>query len=143
MPIIPKKNGKIFIKILFKYEENKTYIDHEIQRFLITLNVQDSFNINFKEIINRFQPDSIQADLDMLCITNNYSNTFPFDKISINSSIYSNKSYEQINQDKNNMKIDEKENSISESSSASDEHKIIYKKFKIKKTIDEDEQNAK
>ena len=95
----------------------------------------------FKEIINRFQPDSIQADLDMLCITNNYSNTFPFDKISINSSIYSNKSYEQINQDKNNMKIDEKENSISESSSASDEHKIIYKKFKIKKTIDEDEQN--
>ena len=141
MPIIPKKNGKIFIKILFKYEEDKTYIDHEIQRFLITLNVQDSFSINFKEIINRFQPDSIQADLDMLCITNNYSNTFPFDKISINSSIYSNKSYEQINQDKNNMKIDEKENSISESSSASDEHKIIYKKFKIKKTIDEDEQN--
>jgi hypothetical protein len=39
------------------------------------------------------------------------------------------------------MKIDEKGNSINESSSTSEEHKIIYKKFKIKKIIDEEEQN--
>ena len=135
VPIIPKKKGKILLKILFKFEEDKTYIDHEIQRYLITFNVEDSFNINFKEIINKTQKDLILADLDMVCIANNYNDKILLDNISINEFFYSNDSFELINQNKQMDNINNNENMV-----INDEHTVIYKKFKIKKNVNEDEQ---
>ena len=129
VPIIPKKKGKIFLKILFKFEEEKTYIDHEIQRYLIILNVEDSFSINFKEIINKSDPNFIYADLDMLCIANSYGNGFPLEDIRINNDfIYSNYSFQQIIETNNNYNMEVKK-----------EHKVIYKKYKIKKYINEED----
>ena len=131
VPLIPKKKGKIFLKIVFKFEEDKTYIEHEIQRYLITLNVEDSFSINFKEIINKSQKDSIYADLDMLCITNSYDGDFPLENLMINNEfIYSKDSFEQIDEKDNNYNIE-----------VTKEHKVIYKKYKIKKIINEEDNN--
>ena len=47
-----KNNEKvIYVPIIPKKTEDKTYIDHEIQRYLIIFDVQDSFSFKFKEII--------------------------------------------------------------------------------------------
>ena len=135
VPIVPKKKGKIFIKILFKFEEDKTYIDHEIQRYLITFNVQDSFSVNFKEIIQNSQPDSIIEDLDMLCIAHKSKNSPQLENITINESFYSSEIIEQIKQN-NNV-----ENNNSENIVEIKEHKVIYKKYKMKKNINKEEEN--
>ena len=63
VPLIPKKEGKIFLKVLFKFEEEKTINDYEIQRFVIVLNVQNSFCFNIKEIVHKYISDFIHADL--------------------------------------------------------------------------------
>ena len=142
VPIIPKKKGKIFIKILFKFEEEKTYIDHEIQRFLIKLDVYDSFNINFKEIINKYQSEFILADLDMLCILNNTSDKEIFDKLSINQLFYSNNLFEQINKNNNNLQINYNErNKTNNNKEVKDEVEVLYNKYKIKKIIDDNDVN--
>ena len=114
---------------MFKFEEEKTYIDHEIQRYLIILNVEDSFSINFKEIINKSDPNFIYADLDMLCIANSYGNGFPLEDIRINNDfIYSNYSFQQIIETNNNYNME-----------VAKEHKVIYKQYKIKKNINEED----
>ena len=141
VPLIPKKKGKIFIKILFKFEEEKTYIEHEIQRFLITLDVQDSFSINFKEIINKCQNEFILADLDMLCIINSSNDTQAFEKILINQYFNSNKLFEQINKNNNNLEINFNQNNEKINKDLNDDIKVLYKKYKIKKLIDDEDEN--
>ena len=37
VPLIPKKEGKILLKVLFKFEEERTMNDYEIQRFISSL----------------------------------------------------------------------------------------------------------
>ena len=139
VPIIPKKNGKIFLKIVFKFEEEKTYIEHEIQRYLIILDVQDSFNYKFKEIINKSQSDLIWADLELLCIEKDYNNNYPLEKLLINPFIYSNESLSEAN---NFIEISNNENSINdENLTINEEHNVIYKKYKIKKILNEEDEN--
>ena len=130
VPIIPKKKGKIFVKILFKFEEDKTYIDHEIQRYLITFDVKDSFSVNFKETIIKSSQDIITADIDMVSIVHNYNNSSSLKSISINPIIYTNKSFEQ----NNNFITNSNENLL-----INEEHKVIYKKYRIKKLINEED----
>ena len=134
VPIIPKAKGKIFLKILFKFEEDKTYIDHEIQRYLVTFDVKDSFTVNFKETINKSHQELIIADIDMVCVVNNYNNNnSSLESLYLKPIIYSNKSFEQndistINKNENMM--------------INEEHKVIYKKYKIKKLIKEENRKS-
>jgi hypothetical protein len=139
VPIIPKKKGTIFIKILFKFEEEKTYIDHEIQRFLVTIDVEDTFNVNFKEIINKYQSEFIMADLDMLCIMNNSSDKQIFEKLCINQCFYSNNLFEQINKKNDNIEI--KYNEDKNSKEINNEVEVLYNKYKIKKIFDDKDEN--
>ena len=65
VPLLPRKKGDIFLKILFKFEEDKTYVDNEVQRFLVKIKVKDySFNFIFKESINQFLHDLTQFQLN-------------------------------------------------------------------------------
>ena len=69
VPLLPRKRGDIFLKILFKFEEDKTYVDNEVQRFLVKIKVKDSFNFVFKENINQFLPsmthDTVSTEFNM------------------------------------------------------------------------------
>ena len=126
VPLIPKKEGKTLLKILFKFEEERTMIDYEIQRFIILLDVQESFCFNIKEIVNKYDSDTIIADIDIYSCINNYNNeNFPLEDLIINSKIVSNHSYEQINIQKNQ----------NERNDIKDKFKIIYNKYKIKKNL--------
>ena len=126
VPLIPKKIGKTLLKVLFKFEEERTMIDYEIQRFIIILDIQDSFYFNYKEIVNKYDSDFIKADLDMLCYLGNYNgNNFALEKLLINPQITSSNVYDvkysQINQNKNNA--------------IEDKFQTTYNKFRIKKEI--------
>ena len=74
VPLIPKIEGKILLKVLFKFEEERTMNDYEIQRYIIILDVHDSFSFNIKETVHKYISDSIHADLDVLCNINNHEN---------------------------------------------------------------------
>ena len=65
--LLPRKKTEIFLKILFKFEEDKTYMDNEVQRFLIRIKVKDSFNFMLKERINQFLPSLTQFQLNSIC----------------------------------------------------------------------------
>ena len=134
VPIIPKKVGKTLLKVLFKFEEEKTIIDHEIQRFIIILNVQDSFNFNVKEIVNKYDSDSILADIDIYSCINNYNNDYPLDNLIINPKINLGQTFEQIYFQKNQ----------NENNELNDKFHVIYNKYRIKKRLEKNniEQNS-
>ena len=44
-------------------EKIRNRADYEIQRFIIILNVQDSFNFNIKEIVNKYDSRPFQSPL--------------------------------------------------------------------------------
>ena len=130
VPLIPKKLGKILLKVLFKYEEEKTMTDYEIQRFIIILNVQDSFSFNVKEIVNKYDSNFILADIDIYSCINYYNNDYTLDNLIINPKINFGQNYEQIffqkNQNENN-----------------DNFHIIYNKYKIKKRLNKNNSEQK
>ena len=126
VPLLPKKEGKTLLKILFKFEEDKVMSDYEIQRFIVVLDVHDSFSVNIKEIVRKYDSNSILADLDLLCSF--YNNNFPLEKIIINTKLYFNNIYEQANMQKNTIE----ENKINDIST------MLYNKYKIKKKIKND-----
>ena len=126
VPLLPKKEGKTLLKIVFKFEEDKVMSDYEIQRFIVVLDVYDSFSVNIKEIVRKYDSDSILADLDLLCSF--YNNNFPLEKIIINTKLYFNNIYEQVNMQKNTIE----ENKINDISA------MLYNKYKIKKKIKND-----
>ena len=131
VPLIPKKVGKTFVKILFKFEEERTYIDYEIQRFIIILNIKESFSFNFKEIINKYESNIIKADLDLLCSINNYNDNFSLENLLINQKINFSKTYEQINIENISQNESMKLNYINENENRS----IIYNKYRINKFL--------
>ena len=125
VPLIPKKEGKILLKVLFKFEEERTMNDYEIQRFIILLNVQDSFCFNIKDIVNKFDSETIQADIDIYSCINNNNNDFPLENLIINENIIFSHIYELTNLKKiNNADKDDKA-----------KFQIIYNKYKIIKRI--------
>ena len=71
VPIIPLKPGEIYIKILFKFEEERGYIDHEIRRFLVKLSVKDSIVFNIKENLNKFMKNQIDFNLNTVTYIKN------------------------------------------------------------------------
>ena len=71
VPIIPLKTGEIYIKILFKFEEERGYIDHEIRRFLVKLNVKDSVIFNIKETLNKYMRNQIDFNLNTVTYIKN------------------------------------------------------------------------
>ena len=126
VPLIPKKIGEIYIKIVFKFEEDKTYIDHEIQRFLIKLNVKDSFGIDIKETINKYQTDNIDFLFENIyTIDNNNTNltNINFNNIYLNNKIYPVNNCIECN---SNINLNE-------------EQTCIYKKYNINRKIEENE----
>ena len=125
VPLIPKKEGKMFLKVLFKFEEEKTINDYEIQRFVIVLNVQNSFCFNIKEIVHKYISDFIHADLNVICnINQTDDNDFPLEELIINEKINFSNIYEQIIP---------KTKSISKQSKLDEQNKTVYTKYTIKK----------
>ena len=94
VPLLPRKKGDIFLKILFKFEEDKTYIDNEVLRFLVKIKVKDSFNFLFKESINQFLPTMTQFQLNSICTI---KNNCLLDNFSLSPHIYLNDTFEVHN----------------------------------------------
>ena len=127
VPLMPKKEGKIFIKILFKFEEERTMIEYEIQRFIINLDVIDSFSLDIKEIVHKQISDSIQADLDVFFrLNNNNNNCSPLEKLIINQKI----SFSNIYEQENISKVINYKNNIDVNNEA------LYQRFSIKKKLE-------
>ena len=92
--LLPRKRGDTFLKILFKFEEDKTYVDNEVQRFLVKIKVKDSFNFIFKENINQFLSSMTQFQLNSICTIKNDS---LLDNFNLSQNIYLNDSFEISN----------------------------------------------
>jgi hypothetical protein len=133
VPLIPKREGRTLLKILFKFEEERTMNDYEIQRFIIVLNVQDSFCFNIKDIVNKFDSETIQADIDIYSCINDYNNNFPLENLIINQNIIYSHIYEQTSFQKIH----------NEDKDVSDRFQIIYNKYKIKKRLKKNNSNEK
>ena len=127
VPLMPKKEGKILIKILFKFEEERTMIDYEIQRFIIILDVYDSFFFDIKENVHKFISDSILADLDVFFRLNTYNkNCSSLEKLIINPKLSFSNIYAQVNI----SNITNSENGFYEKNAS------IFQRFIIKKKIE-------
>ena len=119
------------MKVLFKFEEDKTYNDNEVQRFLIRIKVKDSFNFVLKERINQFLPSLTQFQLNSICTIKNNSS---LENFSLGEKIYFNETFEM--EDNNNInnwqKTDNKD------------YMVLYNKFVFNKKIGEidDEDNG-
>ena len=110
---------------MFKFEEEKTINDYEIQRFVIVLNVQNSFCFNIKEIVHKYISDFIHADLNVICnINQTDDNDFPLEELIINEKINFSNIYEQIIP---------RTKSISKQSKLDEQNKTVYTKYTIKK----------
>ena len=94
VPLLPRKKGDLFLKILFKFEEDKTYIDNEVQRFLIKIKVKDSFNFVFKESINQFLHSMTRFQLNSICTI---KNNCLLDNFTLSPHIYLNDTFEVHN----------------------------------------------
>ena len=125
VPLIPKKEGQIFLKVLFKFEEERTMNDYEIQRFIIAINVKNSFCFNIKEIVHKYISDSIHADLDVICnINKTEKGDFDLEELIINPKINFSNIYEQIISNNNSNTQQNKFNEL---------NKSVYQKYTIKK----------
>ena len=122
VPLLPRKKTEIFLKILFKFEEDKTYMDNEVQRFLIRIKVKDSFNFMLKERINQFLPSLTQFQLNSICTIKNNSS---LENFSLGEKIYFNETFEmEDNTNINNwQKTDNKD------------YMVLYNKFIFNKKI--------
>ena len=126
VPLLPRKRGDIFLKILFKFEEDKTYIDNEVQRFLIKIKVKDSFNFIFKESINKFLPSMTQFQLNSICTIKNNS---LLDNFTLSPHIYLNESFEV------HKNINDWQKTINK------DYIVLYNKFIFNKKINEEKYN--
>ena len=126
VPLLPRKRGDIFLKILFKLEEDKTYIDNEVQRFLIKIKVKDSFNFIFKESINKFLPAMTQFQLNSICTIKNNS---LLDNFTLSKNIYLNETFEIHNNENNWQKTVNKD------------YVVLYNKFIFNKKVGTKEDN--
>ena len=130
VPLLPRKKADIFLKILFKFEEDKTYMDNEVQRFLIRIKVKDSFNFVLKESINQFLPSLTQFQLNSICTIKN--NGF-LENFTLGEKIYFNETFELKNDSKINnwQKTDNKD------------YIVLYNKYVFDKKIGQidDEEN--
>ena len=124
VPLLPRKRGDIFLKILFKFEEDKTYIDNEVQRFLVKIKVKDSFNFIFKESINQLLPSITQFQLNSICTI---KNNCLLDKFVLSPNIYLNETFEIHNNVNNWQKTINKD------------YIVLYNKFIFNKIINEEE----
>ena len=126
VPLLPRKRGDIFLKILFKFEEDKTYIDNEVQRFLVKIKVKDSFNFIFKESINQLLPSMTQFQLNSICTL---KNNCLLDKFALSPHIYLNETFEIHNNVNNWQKTINKD------------YIVLYNKFIFNKIINEEKYN--
>ena len=127
VPLLPRKKAEIFLKILFKFEEDKTYMDNEVQRFLIKIKVKDSFNFVFKESINQFLPSLTQFQLNSICTIKN--NSF-LENFRLGDRIYFNETFEIKNDSKNINNWQKTENK---------DYIVLYNKFVFDKKIIEND----
>ena len=126
VPLLPRKKGDIFLKILFKFEEDKTYVDNEVQRFLVKIKVKDSFNFVFKESINQFLPNLTQFQLNSICTI---KNNCLLDNFTLSPNIYSNGSFEvHVNNNEWQKTINK-------------DYIVLYNKFIFNKIIDSQNDN--
>ena len=126
VPLLPRKKGDIFLKILFKFEEDKTYVDNEVQRFLVKIKVKDSFNFVFKESINQFLPNLTQFQLNSICTI---KNNCLLDNFTLSPNIYSNGSFEVY------VNNNEWQKTINK------DYIVLYNKFIFNKIIDSQNDN--
>ena len=124
VPLLPRKKTEIFLKILFKFEEDKTYMDNEVQRFLVRIKVKDSFNFVLKESINQFLPSLTQFQLNSICTIKNNS---LLENFALGEKIYFNETFEI----KNNSNINSWQKTDNK------DYIVLYNKFVFDKKISE------
>ena len=126
VPLLPRKRAEIFLKILFKFEEDKTYIDNEVQRFIIRIKIKDSFNFVLNERINQFLPSLTQFQLNSICTikNNSFLENFTLGKIYFNESF----KIDENNQNSNSNEWQKTENK---------DYVVLYNKFIFDKKIDD------
>ena len=126
VPLLPRKRGDTFLKILFKFEEDKTYVDNEVQRFLVKIKVKDSFNFVFKENINQFLSSMTQFQLNSICTIKNNS---LLDNFNLSQKIYLNDSFEISNNNNEWQKTVNKD------------YIVLYNKYIFNKKISSQNEN--
>ena len=124
VPLLPRKKAEIFLKILFKFEEDKTYMDNEVQRFLIRIKVKDSFNFVLKESINQFLPSLTQFQLNSICTIKNNS---LLENFSLGDKIYFNETFNI--KDNSSINLWQK--------TENKDYIVLYNKFVFDKKINE------
>ena len=124
VPLLPRKKAEIFLKILFKFEEDKTYMDNEVQRFLVRIKVKDSFNFVLKESINQFLPSLTQFQLNSICTIKNNS---LLENFSLGEKIYFNETFNI--KDNTNINLWQK--------TENKDYIVLYNKFVFDKKINE------
>ena len=126
VPILPRKKGDLFLKILFKYEEDKTFNDNEVQRFLVKIKVKDSFNFIFKEKIDQFLPHLTQFQLNSICTI---KNNCLLENFTLSQHIYHNDDFEVLQNGNEWQKTDNKD------------YVVLYNKFIFNKKVNEQNDN--
>ena len=57
LPVIPKKVGELYIKILCKFEEEAAFKDNEVKKYFLRLKVNESVEFDIKEKIMKFDSE--------------------------------------------------------------------------------------
>ena len=124
VPILPTKIGEIYVKILFKFEEERPLEDHEVRRFNIKLNVSESVIFNINENIDKIFSNKIQFSLGTIAYIKNIKK---LEDLKIGEKVY-------FNDDilRNDVNVNEWQNTQNK------EYKLLYHKMKFEKKNNEE-----
>ena len=135
VPIVPKKQGEMYVKILIKFEEDTPFKDNEVKRYIIKLNINKSIVFDIDERLLKYTSNEHNSDIKNMLFaldTMAYINdTMSFKELSIGEYVYTSKTF--IRKDTANT-WDVVEN---------DTFNKLYHKFKYACAINEGEKKGK
>jgi hypothetical protein len=129
VPIIPKQEGVMFIKMLIKFEEDIPFKDNEVKRYIIKLTVNKSIEFDIEERLLKYTSNENNSDikntlfaLDTMAYINDNE---VLKDLQIGNVVYANKDF--ICKNENNGKWD--------IVSTDNNYNKLYHKFKYSKEI--------
>ena len=135
VPIVPRKQGDMYVKILIKFEEDTPFKDNEVKRYIIKLNINKSIVFDIDERLLKYTSNEHDSDIKNMLFaldTMAYINdTTMFKELSIGEHIYTSNTF--IRKDTTNT-WDVVEN---------DTFHKMYHKFKYACAINEGEKKGK
>ena len=137
VPIIPKQEGVMFIKMLIKFEEDIPFKDNEVKRYIIKLTVNKSIEFDIEERLLKYTSNENNSDikntlfaLDTMAYINGNE---VLKDLQIGNVVYANKDF--ICKDENSGKWD--------IVSTDNNYNKLYHKFKYSKEINVNEKKSK